>query len=343
MRRVLITSQKGGVGKTTTAVNLAALAASGGRKVLLLDTDTIGGVEAGLNLSPSAAVALETGEHGVRGRLHEGVAPGLDVLALDSEGSFSRSPGERVAGLLAGAPLGREYQVVVIDSPPLKSASDFGILGECDEVLLVQRAEPLSLQTLPPLLAAIREQEQGERLRFHGVVLSLAAGSDGAEEAPFREALGESLRAETLPHDPDVERALLVGKPVVSAGSKGPAAAQFRALGSRLGLRESDEAKPAAPAKTAEPPVAPEAAAPVAPSKSVKRKPPAAAPKKAASDHRAEAWEALEGSFPEAEKLDVPAPAVSAPESGAYTWVVWVLLAVIAGVIVGVASKFLPR
>src|SRR5437867_8574044 len=105
VRKLLVASQKSGVGKTTTAVNLAAATALSGARVLLVDADALGSVGAALNLAGHAK-RRQLREIGLdlNGTLCCDVVPGLDVLSPYQEGCSSAEDLERVLQLL-----GSEY------------------------------------------------------------------------------------------------------------------------------------------------------------------------------------------------------------------------------------------
>src|ERR1700738_1124321 len=88
VRKLLVASQKGGVGKTTTTINLAAAAAQAGVRVLLLDGDPLGCLSAALNLHehPRPQLLRETGVD-LPGVLVSSVIPGLDIASPYEGGS----------------------------------------------------------------------------------------------------------------------------------------------------------------------------------------------------------------------------------------------------------------
>ncbi len=251
MRTLLVASQKGGVGKTTTAVNLAALAAQAGSRVLLLDADPLGGVSASLLLarggdpdarpdSPGAEGRDAPRPDGVTGRgaLWSGVLPNLDVLSpYPADGT----DGDELAGFLDALPaadLPRGYDLVVIDAPPAMGPRTKALLRAAGEVLVVQRAEPMSFRTLPAYLELVREvKAEGSRVELRGILLTLPAGV--ALGSPAEVAIRQKFKGllpQAIPFDADIDRALLAGQPVVVTRPVGPASRQYRALATTLGL-----------------------------------------------------------------------------------------------------------
>ena len=90
MRKLLVASQKGGVGKTTTSINLAAAAAMAGARVLLLDADPLSNISTSLNLAehPGRQPLRQSGIE-LPGMLVSNVLPGLDVLCPYEDGGCS--------------------------------------------------------------------------------------------------------------------------------------------------------------------------------------------------------------------------------------------------------------
>ena len=126
-RIIAIANQKGGVGKTTTSVNLATALAACGRRVLLVDFDPQGNASTGLGIDLSERVAnsyrLVTGEVSVWDTIKSSFVPGLDIIAAVVELSAAEvelTAVDRREFRLADALMGvtAEYDYILIDCPP---------------------------------------------------------------------------------------------------------------------------------------------------------------------------------------------------------------------------------
>ncbi len=163
-RIISIANQKGGVGKTTTAVNLAASLAADGRRVLLVDIDPQG------NASSGVGVRLADVELGVYQILMDGTDPHLTLCKTELE-SLTLIPSHRE---LAGAalelaeleapqlrlraalePLRAEYDYIVIDCPPSLDLLTINALTASDSVLVPLQCEYYAMEGLSKLVGTI--------------------------------------------------------------------------------------------------------------------------------------------------------------------------------------------
>lgn len=240
MTSVVITSQKGGVGKTTIAVNLSYSLANRGWKVLLIDADIQGG--AGLSLTEKSKDATgffdllsETAEVDsalVESIIHGTKREGLSLLTRGSKGSVDRlleQEGQekivfekisRVAECLRNL----DYDIVLFDTATGLGPGVFEVCREADFVLAPQRPEQLCLRSLPQVLRMIaaaraeNDAEGGEWPRLAGFVLALADPEDSstlADQREFRELLPSEMVFETvIPEHKDFREASRAAIPV---------------------------------------------------------------------------------------------------------------------------------
>ena len=231
-----VASQKGGVGKTTVAVNLAYAFARRGWSTVLVDTDPQGSV--GLSLSERARRS-----RGFFDCMQEGISvdecvlatrlPELQILVAGRsvDPFVRRTPesGQSVHGLIDGLAQ-RGHELAVIDTAAGLAGYTADVLRGSDFALVPQQAEPLGLRSVPQMLQAVQAiRSDGHRLEMAGILLTMVQ-SDVEESADvvreLRQIVPPPLMLHAaIPRDSIFLRASAVGVPLGLLFQNPPAAA----------------------------------------------------------------------------------------------------------------------
>lgn len=225
MGRVLcVANQKGGVGKTTTAINLSAALAKAGMKVLLVDLDPQCNATTGLGQTPSANHPLVTGVPLAEGTVATGVA-GLDLLPgtrsfrdIELLARDQNSPTNRLRDYLE---LGlNRYDFVLIDCPPSVGPLTRTALAGSTEVLMPIQCEYFAMEGLTQMIEVIRDVilHDAHQLQFGGILLTMydhRLELTHEVDREVRDFFGEIVFQTAIPRDVAVSEAPSHGLPVL--------------------------------------------------------------------------------------------------------------------------------
>ena len=224
-----IANQKGGVGKTTTAVNLATALAANGQRMLIVDIDPQGNATTGLGLT---AERRETGTYELlagRALLPEGVVPtgipGLDIMpgSVDLSGAEVELAGAerrqyRLKDVLQT--LRKNYDQILIDCPPALGLLTLNALCAADAVLVPLQCEFYALEGLSHLMRTVKTVREAfnARLDIQGVVLTMYDRRNNLSamvESDVRTHFGDRVYQTVIPRNVRVSEAPSHGKPVL--------------------------------------------------------------------------------------------------------------------------------
>jgi len=228
-RIISIANQKGGVGKTTTAINLGTALAACGMKVMIIDLDPQGNASTGLDVPRARRTGgtyeVILGEVAVRDAVQDSPVPNLRVIP--SSVSLSGAEVEltnmdqreyRLRDALRRAPLDVDY--VLIDCPPALGLLTLNALVASDAVLVPLQCEFYALEGLSHLMQTIERVRRAlnPSLEIQGVVLTMYDRRNNLSEMvaqDVRQHLGEKVYSTMIPRNVKVSEAPSHGKPVL--------------------------------------------------------------------------------------------------------------------------------
>ncbi len=250
-RIISIANQKGGVGKTTTAINLGAALAEEGHNVLLVDLDPQGNASTGLGLDPEKReyttydLLLDDTplEKVIKGTPVEGLvlAPSttdlssadIEMMAIEKR-SFLLHDALRQPAMDA-----YELDFILIDCPPSLSLLTINAMVASDSVLIPLQSEFFALEGLSQLMLSVRQvrQNANPNLRIEGVVLTMYDGRNKLSqqvEADARHTLGALVYNTVVPRNVRVSEAPSYAVPVISYDPTSKGAVAYRKLAQEM-------------------------------------------------------------------------------------------------------------
>ena len=234
---IAITNQKGGVGKTTTAINLAASLAANEIRILLVDNDPQGNSTSGLGVQKTPGMHTTynvlVDRVSVREAIQKTEMEGLDILPADKNligVNFELVNAEGRESILRDqlAEVKNDYDYILIDCPPSLDLLTLNALMAADSALVPIQCEFFALEGISELMDTIDRvgESFGHPIKIEGIVLTMFDDRTNLAKQvsnDLREFFGEDVLKTVIPRNVRLAEAPSHGKPIIlyDPGSRG--------------------------------------------------------------------------------------------------------------------------
>jgi chromosome partitioning protein len=243
---IAVANQKGGVGKTTTAVNLAACIAAVGRRVLLFDLDPQANATSGLGLEKiegASAYRVLLGEGGLLDKIQrtnyerlEIIASEVDMCGADIELPRAENHLQRVAQSLQPVLESQRFDIVLVDCPPSLGVLTLNAFAAADGVVVPLQCEYYALEGISMLnriMSQLHDTGVNPRLELVGVVMTMYDSRTKLSQQvvdEVRQHFADRVFETMIPRSTRLAEAPSFGKPIIHYDKYSPGAAAYELL-----------------------------------------------------------------------------------------------------------------
>ena len=259
-RILSLANQKGGVGKTTTAINLGTALAAIGERVLIVDLDPQGNASTGLGIDRRSrncsTYDVLIGEAPLREAVVATAVPRLHIASstMDLSGlelELGKTPGrafrlrDAIAALNGNSEPGTDYPYVLVDCPPSLNLITVNAMAAADSILVPLQCEFFALEGLSQLLKTIEQVKTtvNPNLSIHGIVLTMYDSRNNLANqvvADVRQFMGPKVYDTVIPRNVRISEAPSYGKPVLVYDLKCVGSEAYLRLATEIIQREKE-------------------------------------------------------------------------------------------------------